>query len=214
MRQRVVETEVNADLMRTRVADVLKIAFVTVRARTEQDEIRSGVQNPPDGLRNQVNAFLRSQPRDNRYHGFFQVNGQVVLFQQIAFAGELAVQVMAGKIRRQMRIGEEVAALLRFNESWVVTDVGSVKGSVVKDLEKLIAKAGGHFVGSHAAFVHLFLQGGHGVLLALFGQLLADIDQHHLDANFGRRQRNGRAHPAENRPAMQVLAGVDHGAHG
>jgi prephenate dehydrogenase len=31
----------------------------------------------------------------------------------------------------------------------VVTDVGSVKGSVVRDLESLIAKAGGHFVGSH-----------------------------------------------------------------
>ena len=31
----------------------------------------------------------------------------------------------------------------------VVTDVGSVKGSVVRDLEALVAKAGGHFVGSH-----------------------------------------------------------------
>jgi prephenate dehydrogenase len=31
----------------------------------------------------------------------------------------------------------------------IVTDVGSVKGSVVKELETLIAQAGGHFVGSH-----------------------------------------------------------------
>src|SRR5688572_3392542 len=31
----------------------------------------------------------------------------------------------------------------------IVTDVGSVKGSVVKDLESLVAKAGGHFIGSH-----------------------------------------------------------------
>ena len=31
----------------------------------------------------------------------------------------------------------------------IVTDVGSVKSNVVKDLEKLITKAGGHFVGSH-----------------------------------------------------------------
>jgi prephenate dehydrogenase len=31
----------------------------------------------------------------------------------------------------------------------IVTDVGSVKESVVKDLESLVAKAGGHFVGSH-----------------------------------------------------------------
>ena len=31
----------------------------------------------------------------------------------------------------------------------VVTDVGSVKGSVVRDVESLLAKAGAHFVGSH-----------------------------------------------------------------
>jgi len=31
----------------------------------------------------------------------------------------------------------------------IVTDVGSVKASVVKDVESLIAKAGAHFVGSH-----------------------------------------------------------------
>ncbi len=31
----------------------------------------------------------------------------------------------------------------------IVTDVGSVKGSVVEELEPLIAGAGGHFVGSH-----------------------------------------------------------------
>lgn len=31
----------------------------------------------------------------------------------------------------------------------IVTDVGSVKGSVIRDLEKLVSGAGGHFVGSH-----------------------------------------------------------------
>jgi prephenate dehydrogenase len=31
----------------------------------------------------------------------------------------------------------------------IVTDVGSVKATVVRDLESLVAKAGGHFVGSH-----------------------------------------------------------------
>jgi prephenate dehydrogenase len=31
----------------------------------------------------------------------------------------------------------------------IVTDVGSVKGSVVRELEKLVSRAGGHFVGSH-----------------------------------------------------------------
>ena len=31
----------------------------------------------------------------------------------------------------------------------IVTDVGSVKGSVVRDIESLVARAGAHFVGSH-----------------------------------------------------------------
>jgi prephenate dehydrogenase len=31
----------------------------------------------------------------------------------------------------------------------IVTDVGSVKGNVVRDLEELVAKAGGTFIGSH-----------------------------------------------------------------
>jgi prephenate dehydrogenase len=44
----------------------------------------------------------------------------------------------------------------------IVTDVGSVKGSVVKEIESLVAKAGAHFVGSHP------MAGGekHGVLAA------------------------------------------------
>ncbi len=31
----------------------------------------------------------------------------------------------------------------------IITDVGSVKGSVVRELESLVAKAGAHFIGSH-----------------------------------------------------------------
>ena len=31
----------------------------------------------------------------------------------------------------------------------IVTDVGSVKAGVVRELESLIAKSGAHFVGSH-----------------------------------------------------------------
>jgi prephenate dehydrogenase len=31
----------------------------------------------------------------------------------------------------------------------IVTDVGSVKGSVVRELESIVSRAGGHFVGSH-----------------------------------------------------------------
>jgi len=44
------------------------------------------------------------------------------------------------------RVREMLPALKR---GTIVTDVGSVKASVVRELESLVAKAGGHFVGSH-----------------------------------------------------------------
>ena len=40
-------------------------------------------------------------------------------------------------------------ALPALGRGAIVTDVGSVKASVVRDLEALVAKAGAHFVGSH-----------------------------------------------------------------
>ncbi len=39
--------------------------------------------------------------------------------------------------------------LLAVKRGAIVTDVGSVKASVVKELETLVAKAGAHFIGSH-----------------------------------------------------------------
>jgi prephenate dehydrogenase len=48
----------------------------------------------------------------------------------------------------QMRpLVEQMRPALR--RGTIVTDVGSVKGSLVRDLELLVAKAGAHFVGSH-----------------------------------------------------------------
>ena len=44
------------------------------------------------------------------------------------------------------RVAEMLPALKR---GAIVTDVGSVKASVVRELESLVAKAGAHFVGSH-----------------------------------------------------------------
>lgn len=41
------------------------------------------------------------------------------------------------------------AALPALKKGAIVTDVGSTKESVVKDLETLVTRAGGHFVGSH-----------------------------------------------------------------
>jgi prephenate dehydrogenase len=46
----------------------------------------------------------------------------------------------------QMLVRQMLPALKR---GAIVTDVGSVKGSVVRELETLVAKAGAHFVGSH-----------------------------------------------------------------
>jgi prephenate dehydrogenase len=48
----------------------------------------------------------------------------------------------------QMRpLGKQMLPWLK--QGAIVTDVGSVKGSVVRDLEALVARAGAHFVGSH-----------------------------------------------------------------
>jgi len=35
------------------------------------------------------------------------------------------------------------------NPAQVITDVGSVKATVVKELESIVTKAGAHFIGSH-----------------------------------------------------------------
>ena len=50
-------------------------------------------------------------------------------------------------IARMRPLAEQMLASLR--PGVVVTDVGSVKGSVVQELEPLFAKAGAHFIGSH-----------------------------------------------------------------
>jgi prephenate dehydrogenase len=44
-------------------------------------------------------------------------------------------------------LGEQIVPALK--KDAIVTDVGSVKGSVTVDLEPIIKKAGGHFIGSH-----------------------------------------------------------------
>src|SRR5208337_1557292 len=46
----------------------------------------------------------------------------------------------------QRRVREMLPALKR---GAIVTDVGSVKAGVVRELEPLVARAGAHFVGSH-----------------------------------------------------------------
>jgi prephenate dehydrogenase len=55
--------------------------------------------------------------------------------------------VLCTPIGRMRELVKEMAPWLR--PGAVVTDVGSVKQSVVRDLETLVAKAGAHFIGSH-----------------------------------------------------------------
>jgi len=49
-----------------------------------------------------------------------------------------------GQMRRTLQ-----TLLPHIQHGAIITDVGSVKGAVVRDLESLAAKAGAHFVGSH-----------------------------------------------------------------
>jgi prephenate dehydrogenase len=55
--------------------------------------------------------------------------------------------VLCTPIAQMRPLLEQMLPSLAINA--IVTDVGSVKASVVKDLESLVAKAGAHFVGSH-----------------------------------------------------------------
>ena len=55
--------------------------------------------------------------------------------------------VLCTPIAQMRPLVEQMLPWLR--KGAIVTDVGSVKGSVVQDLEALVARAGAHFVGSH-----------------------------------------------------------------
>ncbi len=66
----------------------------------------------------------------------------------LARAGENADLIVLGTPIAQMRALTE-KMLPELKRGALVTDVGSVKGGLVQDLERLAAKAGAHFIGSH-----------------------------------------------------------------
>jgi prephenate dehydrogenase len=66
------------------------------------------------------------------------------LKQAVAGAGLVVLCTPVGQMRS---LAEEMLPALE--PGTVVTDVGSVKGVAVRDLETLLAKAGAHYVGSH-----------------------------------------------------------------
>ena len=80
------ETFVDADAMRRSVMPALEKVFVLLRARAECDKERAGIENPARSVANQVVAFLRDEPRNDRDNwtlGFFR---QTEASQQIDFA--------------------------------------------------------------------------------------------------------------------------------
>jgi prephenate dehydrogenase len=60
---------------------------------------------------------------------------------------EAELIVLCTPIGQMRQLVQKILPALR--RGAIVTDVGSVKGSVVRDLESLVAKAGAYFVGSH-----------------------------------------------------------------
>ena len=71
---------------------------------------------------------------------------QATLDLQHAVAGAELI-VLCTPIAQMRGLVEQMLPALK--RGAIVTDVGSVKGSVVRDLEALVARAGAHFVGSH-----------------------------------------------------------------
>ncbi len=55
--------------------------------------------------------------------------------------------IVCTPLGRMRELADKMASSLK--PGAVVTDVGSVKGSVVEELESLVSKAGAHFIGSH-----------------------------------------------------------------
>lgn len=62
-------------------------------------------------------------------------------------AADADLIVLCTPISRMREVVEKMAPA--FKPGVIVTDVGSVKGSVVREIEPLVSAAGGHFVGSH-----------------------------------------------------------------
>jgi prephenate dehydrogenase len=55
--------------------------------------------------------------------------------------------ILCTPLGRMLPLAKEMLPALK--RGAIVTDVGSVKGTVVRELESLVARAGGHFIGSH-----------------------------------------------------------------
>jgi prephenate dehydrogenase len=96
-------------------------------------------------LAKSVVGFVRRAASVPECEGLGAVSLATLDLQRAVEGAELIV--LCTPIAQMRGLVEQMLPVLRRNA--IVTDVGSVKGSVVRDLEAIVAKAGAHFVGSH-----------------------------------------------------------------
>ena len=96
-------------------------------------------------LAGSVVGFVRRAASVVECEGLGAVNLATLDLQRAVEGAELIV--LCTPIAQMRGLVKQMLPALR--PGAVVTDVGSVKCSVVRDLEALVAKGGGHFVGSH-----------------------------------------------------------------
>jgi len=96
-------------------------------------------------LAGSVVGFVRRAASVAECEGLGAVNLATLDLQRAMNGAELIV--LCTPIAQMRGLVEQMLPALK--PGAIVTDVGSVKGSVVQELETLVAKAGRHFVGSH-----------------------------------------------------------------
>jgi prephenate dehydrogenase len=96
-------------------------------------------------LAGSVVGYVRRAASVVECEGLGAVSLATLDLQRAAEGAELIV--LCTPIAQMRGLVEQI--LLALKPGAIVTDVGSVKSSVVRDLESLVGKAGAHFVGSH-----------------------------------------------------------------
>ncbi len=96
-------------------------------------------------LAGEVVGYVRRAASVNECRGAGAVDAATRDLLSAVTGAELVV--LCTPIGRMRLLVEQMLPALR--RGTIVTDVGSVKGSVVRELEPLLAKAGAHFIGSH-----------------------------------------------------------------
>jgi prephenate dehydrogenase len=92
-----------------------------------------------------VVGFVRRPGSVAECEGLGAVNVATLDLQRAVKGAELIV--LCTPIAQMRGLVEQMRPAIK--RGAIVTDVGSVKGSVVRDLEAIVARAGAHFVGSH-----------------------------------------------------------------